>query len=144
MVTVVLGWLVLAVLVLLLLAVVLAVTRPAPPPASQSGLQGQVEGARRLEHGTPIHPVQVESVRDRLGHDVRTLEPGTDRVAQQALADAWERFTTCSLLLAQAESQPELRTAWLAAVEGLTASRLVRERQGLDPGPEIPLPPALP
>lgn len=133
--TVVAGWLALAVLVVVLVAVVVALTRPPLP---------RPESPRQLEQATPVHPVQVESLRDRLGHDVQTLVPGTDPVAQQALADASERFTTCSLLLERAESQPELRTAWLAAVEGLTACRLVRVRQGLDPGPEIPLPPALP
>lgn len=140
--TVVATWLALAVLVLVLVAVVVTLTRP---PALGAGHGGApLEGPPRLEQATPVHPVQVESLRDRLGHDVRTLVPGTDPVAQQALADASERFATCTLLLERAESQPELRTAWLAAVEGLTASRLVRVRQGLDPGPEIPLPPDVP
>jgi hypothetical protein len=143
-VTVLAAWLALSVLVLVLVVVVTALVRSERPGAPQSLSPRELAGASTIDRGTPIHPVQVESLRDRLGHDIRTLEPGTDPVTQQALADASERFTTCSVLLERAESQPELRTAWLAAVEGLTASRLVRVRQGLDPGPEIPLPPALP
>ncbi len=92
----------------------------------------------------PVAPADVVSLRDRLGHDVRTLDPGADPVSRQALADAAERLSTCSTLLDDARSDAQLRTAWLAAVEGLTASRLVRTRGGLDPGPEIPLPPTGP
>lgn len=92
----------------------------------------------------PVAAADVASLRDRLGHDVRTLDPGTDPVSRQALADASERLSTCSTLLDDARSDAQLRTAWLAAVEGLTASRLVRTRAGLDPGPEIPLPPSGP
>ena len=84
----------------------------------------------------------VVSLRDRLGHDVRTLDRGTDPVSRQALADAAERLSTCSALLDGATSDAQMRTAWLAAVEVLTASRLVRTRAGLDPGPAIPLPPS--
>ena len=144
LVTALAAWSALAVLVLVLVAAVVLALRVAQAGPSQRGRPREVGGPRSLEGATPVHPVQVESLRDRLGHDVRTLEPGSDPVAQQALADAAERFTTCSLLLERATSQPELRTAWLAAVEGLTASRLVRVRQGLDPGPEIPLPPGRP
>ena len=92
----------------------------------------------------PVSPADVVSLRDRLGHDVRTLDPGSDPVSRQALADASERLSTCSTLLDNAGSDAQLRTAWLAAVEGLTAARLVRTRAGLDPGPEIPLPPTGP
>lgn len=142
--TVLAAWLALSFLVLVLVVVVSAMVRTERSGAPQSLSPGELAGGTSIDRATPVHPVQVESLRDRLGHDVQTLEPGSDPVAQQALADASERFTTCSVLLERAESQPELRTAWLAAVEGLTASRLVRVRQGLDPGPEIPLPPSLP
>jgi hypothetical protein len=92
----------------------------------------------------PVSPADVVSLRDRLGHDVRTLDPGSDPVSRQVLADAAERLSTCSTLHDHARSDAQLRTAWLAAVEGLTAARLVRTRAGLDPGPEIPLPPTGP
>lgn len=91
-----------------------------------------------------VSPADVSSLRDRLGQDVSTLDPGSDPVARQALADASERYSTCSTLLERAGSDAQLRTAWLAAVEGLTASRVVRARLGLDPGPDIPLPPSGP
>ena len=137
--TVLVSWLALAALVVLLVVAVVAAVR-----GTSSGGVAALERGGRPRPVAPVHPVQVESLRDRLGHDVRTLSPGADPVCQQALADAAERLTTCSLLLQRAESDTELRTAWLAAVEGLTASRLVRVRQGLDPGPEIPLPPDAP
>lgn len=89
-----------------------------------------------------VVPAEVSSLRDRLGHDVSTLEPGADPVARQALADAAERYSTASTLLERATSEAQLRTAWLAAVEGLTATRVVRERLGLDLGPPVPTLPA--
>ena len=42
-------------------------------------------------------------------------------VARQAMADASERLAMSSTLLERAESDAQLRTAWLAAVEGLAA-----------------------
>lgn len=89
----------------------------------------------------PLDPAEVRSVLDRLGHDVRTLEPGDDVVSRQAMADASERYATASGQLEAAGSQDQLRTAWLAGVEGLHATRLVRQRLGLDPGPAPALPP---
>jgi hypothetical protein len=112
-----------------------------PLPAPTYGEGWQVPDAPALPE---VSPADVESLRARLGHDVRTLEPGEDPVARQALADASERLSTCSTLLERAGSQAQLRTAWLAAAEGLHASRLVRSRLGLDPGPEVPLPPTGP
>jgi hypothetical protein len=60
------------------------------------------------------------------------------------MADAAERYATSTSLLERARSQDQLRTAWLAAAEGLHATRLVRERLGLDPGPAPALPDAGP
>ena len=85
-----------------------------------------------------VTAADVSSLRDRLGHDVSTLQPGEDPVARQAMADASERYSTASTLLERAGSDAQLRTAWLAAVEGLAAARVVRERLGLDPGPPVP------
>lgn len=93
-------------------------------------------------HAQPVHPAEVEAVVSRLAHDVRDLRPGDDGVARQAMADAAERHATASALLERASSQDQLRTAWLAAAEGLHATRLVRTRLGLDPGPAPALPPA--
>ena len=95
-----------------------------------------------VDPGPPVVPADVVSLRDRLAQDVRALDPGADPVARQAAADAAERLETCTTLLERARSEGQLRTAWHAAVEGLTAARVVRARLGLDPGPPIPLPPS--
>ena len=90
----------------------------------------------------PVDPADVQTVVARLAHDVRTLDAGDDPVARQAMADASERHATASSLLERARSDDVLRTAWLAAAEGLHATRLVRTRRGLDPGPAPHLPPS--
>lgn len=98
--------------------------QPAPQPAPQ-----------------PVHAAEVRSVVTRLAHDIGTLQAGDDQVARQAMADASERYATASAQLERARSQDQLRTSWLAAAEGLHATRLVRSRLGLDPGPAPALPP---
>ena len=85
-----------------------------------------------------VTAADVSSLRDRLGHDVRSLEPGHDPVARQAMADASERYGTASTLLGRAGTDAQLRTAWLATVEGLAASQVVRQRLGLPLGPPPP------
>ncbi|MFP5218802.1 MAG: hypothetical protein ACLGIG_03580 [Actinomycetes bacterium] len=107
---------------------------PYPPP--------QRPAPQRSAPQQPVDPADVQSVVARLAHDVRTLEPGDDPVARQAMVDASERYTTATSLLERARSDDALRTAWLAAAEGLHATRLVRSRRGLDPGPAPHLPPA--
>lgn len=104
---------------------------PYPPPLPQRSAQPQ-----------PVDAAEVQSVVARLAHDVQTLQPGDDGVARQAMADASERYATASSLLERARSQDQLRTAWLAAAEGLHATRLVRTRLGVDPGPAPALPPS--
>lgn len=83
----------------------------------------------------------VESLYHRLGSDVSLLFAGDDKVAQQALTDAGERYNATGALMAKADTLGEFAAARRTAVEGLAATRLVRERTGLDPGPEVPLPP---
>ena len=83
----------------------------------------------------------VESLYGRLGSDVQLLYPGDDAIARQALADAAERYNATGALMAKADTLGEYAAARRTAVEGLTAARVVRERLGLDPGPEVPLPP---
>lgn len=90
----------------------------------------------------PVDPADVQSVVARLAHDVRTLQPGDDTVSRQAMVDASERYSSATSLLERARSDDALRTAWLAAAEGLHATRLVRSRTGLDPGPAPHLPAA--
>jgi hypothetical protein len=82
----------------------------------------------------------VESLYGRLGSDVQLLAPGDDAVARQALADASERYTGHGALLAKADSPGEYAAARRTAVEGIAAARVVRQRLGLDPGPDVPMP----
>ena len=83
----------------------------------------------------------VESLYGRLGSDVQLLAPGDDPVARQALADAAERYNATGALLAKADTPGEFAAARRTAAEGLAAARVVREKLGLDPGPEVPMPP---
>ena len=84
----------------------------------------------------------VEQLYNRLGSDVSSLAPGDNPVARQALADASERYNATGAALATADSEPTFAAARRTAVEGLTAARVVRKELGLDPGPDIPPPPA--
>ena len=96
---------------------------------------------RRLK-GLEEARADVESLYGRLGSDVSTLAPGDDAVARQALADASERYGATGALLSQADTPGEYAAARRTAVEGIAAARVVRERLGLDLGPDLPLPPA--
>jgi hypothetical protein len=104
---------------------------------------GRARSGRR-EHATSMQDnrADVESLYARLGSDVQTLAPGDDAVARQALADAAERYNATGALMSRASTDGEWSAARRTAVEGLTAARVVRERLGLDPGPEIPMPAA--
>lgn len=83
----------------------------------------------------------VEQLYHRLGSEVSLLNAGNNEIARQAMADASERYNTCGATLANADSPAEFAAARRTAVEGLTAARVARKEMGLDPGPEIPLPP---
>jgi LPXTG-motif cell wall-anchored protein len=83
----------------------------------------------------------VESLYNRLGSDVSSLPGGDDALVKQALSDAAERYNATGALLAHADTPGEFAAARRTAVEGLVAARTAREKLGLDPGPEIPLPP---
>ena len=73
---------------------------------------------------------------------MQLLSPGDDAIARQALADAAERYNATGALMAKADTPGEFAAARRTAIEGLTAARVVRERLGLDPGPELPMPPS--
>lgn len=90
--------------------------------------------ARQLEG----RRAEVVSLYDRLGADVQNLDPGDDRVARQALADASERYTATGSLLSHADTVGEYDAARRTALEGLHAARTARTALGLDPGPELP------
>jgi hypothetical protein len=83
----------------------------------------------------------VESLYNRLGSDISTIPGGDDVVAKQALSDAAERYNATGALLSHADTVGEFAAARRTAVEGLVAARTARQKLGLDPGPEIPLPP---
>ena len=97
----------------------------------------------KLKRGKELEDARadVESLYGRLGSDVQTLAPGDDDIARQALADAAERYNATGALMAKADTLGEYAAARRTAVEGLAAARVVRARLGLDPGPDVPLPP---
>ncbi len=83
----------------------------------------------------------VSSWQARLGSDVSSLEAGADPVSRQALADAAERYTAAGGVLSSATTVGELQVAKRIVVEGLTATRLVRQQQGLPLGADLPVDP---
>ncbi|MDX6197598.1 MAG: hypothetical protein QOJ79_749 [Actinomycetota bacterium] len=95
-------------------------------------------GAKRDMEGLRA---DVESLYNRLGSDISTIPGGDDAVAKQALSDAAERYNATGALLAHADTPGEFAAARRTAVEGLVAAQTARKKLGLDPGPEIPLPP---
>ena len=81
---------------------------------------------------------QVDALQARLDADISTLSDGDDAASRQALADASERNATASLLLSHAGSLGELDVARQVVLEGLTATRFGRLKQGLPVGPDLP------
>lgn len=75
---------------------------------------------------------------ERLGGQVYSLQPGDDRAATQALADAGERFTAAGSQIEQAATPGQALLAKQTAVEGLYYIRAARTALHLDPGPPIP------
>ncbi len=96
---------------------------------------------KRLDRENAASRAEVTQLYDRLGADVSNLDAAGKPVAQQALADAAERYNACGAGLASASSEAEFAAARRSAVEGLTAARTARKELGLDLGPEIPLAP---
>ncbi|MGY4710399.1 DUF1542 domain-containing protein [Mycolicibacterium sp. CBM1] len=73
---------------------------------------------------------------ERLGGQVLNLN-GTNDAANQALADASERFTAASSQIEQATSAKQAMLAKESAIEGLYYVRAARTAMGMDPGPEL-------
>lgn len=84
---------------------------------------------------------EVESLRSRLDSDVATLDPADDPVARQALNDASERANAAGSLLSRSQSAAELDVAKRIVLEGLYATRVLRQRRGLPLGPDLPVDP---
>jgi len=81
---------------------------------------------------------EVQSLQGRLAADVSTLDPGQDPLCRQAMSDASERSNAAGALLSQATTPAEMRVALRIVVEGLQATRVVREHRGLPLGPDLP------
>ena len=80
---------------------------------------------------------EVSSLQERLAADIANLS-GQDAFCQQALSDASERCNAAGGVLSSASTLGELQVARRIVVEGLTATRLVRDKQGLPLGPDLP------
>ena len=93
---------------------------------------------RRREAQVAEARADAESLYQRLGNDVSLLSAQGDPVCAQALADAGERFTMAGSILGHSTTVGQLRAVRRTAIEGLTATRVVRAKQGLDLGPELP------
>ena len=74
---------------------------------------------------------------ERLGGQVMNLH-GDNPAAQQALADAGERYNAAGGQLQQAKSVNQFALARESALEGLAYARAARLAMGLDPGPDLP------
>jgi hypothetical protein len=74
---------------------------------------------------------------ERLGGQVMNLH-GDNPAAQQALADAGERYNAAGGQLQQAKTVNQYALARESALEGLAYARAARLAMGLDPGPELP------
>jgi hypothetical protein len=98
-------------------------------------------GSRREREQLASARADVESLQARLAADVSNLDAGDDPVCRQALVDASERASAAGATLSRAHSVAELDVAKRTVLEGLTATRLVRERQGLPLGADLPLDP---
>jgi uncharacterized membrane protein YgcG len=74
---------------------------------------------------------------ERLGGQVMNLH-GDNPAAQQALADAGERYNAAGGQLQQAKTVNQYALARESALEGLAYARAARLAMGLDPGPDLP------
>jgi len=101
-------------------------------------LGGSMFGSRRDQDRAAGPRADVDSLQARLAADVSNLDAGDDPVCRQALVDASERASAAGALMSRARSAGEFDVAKRTVLEGLTATRLVRERLGLPLGPDLP------
>jgi hypothetical protein len=97
-----------------------------------------VFGARRQQEDLNAARADVGSLQARLAADISNLDAGADPVSRQAMADAGERYNAAGAVLDRAASVGELLVAKRIVVEGLTATRIVRQHQGLPLGADLP------
>ncbi|WP_019201552.1 hypothetical protein [Tsukamurella sp. 1534] len=74
---------------------------------------------------------------ERLSGQVNNLV-GSNEAAQQALADAGERYNAAGSQIAQATTPAQAGLAKQTAIEGLYYTRAARVAMDMDPGPAIP------
>lgn len=93
----------------------------------------------RKARAQELADAQAEARRwvERLGGQVMSLV-GTNPAAQQAVADAAERYTAAGSQLAQATTVPQTQLVTRTALEGLYYVRAARTAMGIDPGPDLP------
>ncbi len=95
---------------------------------------------RRRQRELDLARTRVQPYYDRLANEITTLDPKGDPHAEQALADASERFGSAGSLLASADSVEKYGLAQRSVIEGLHAARTARTALGMDPGPALPAP----
>lgn len=94
-------------------------------------------GARKQDQIDAVR-AEVSALQARLAADIANLNAGEDPVNKQAMVDAGERYNAAGSLLDTAKSPGELLVAKRVVIEGLTATRIVRERLGLPLGAALP------
>jgi hypothetical protein len=94
-------------------------------------------GAEREQQRLDDARADAQRWYERLGGQVMNLH-GDNPAAQQALADAGERYNAAGGQLQQAKSVNQYALARESALEGLAYARAARLAMGLDPGPDLP------
>lgn len=94
---------------------------------------------RQASAATSLEDAKAESQRwyELLGGQLTNLS-STDGPAQQALADASERYNAAGSQLASANTVAQTKLVTQTAVEGLYYVRAARTAMDLDPGPPLP------
>lgn len=91
---------------------------------------------RHTEESLADAKADARRIIERLGGQVLNLT-GSNEAAQQALADASERYTAASSQIEQATSIKQSELAKESALEGLYYVRAARVAMDMDPGPEL-------
>lgn len=94
--------------------------------------------SRRENERVAALRAEVESLQSRLDADIANLDDGGDPACRQAMSDAAERSSSAGGMLGRARSAGEFEVARRTVIEGLTATRFVREKRGLPLGAELP------
>jgi hypothetical protein len=93
---------------------------------------------RRKKRELDLARSKVMPYYDRLANEVNTIDPKGNNVAEQAMADASERYNTAGTQIDTADSVENFGQARRTTLEGLYAARAARKALGLDEGPPLP------